>query len=238
MSVLRIAWIYPDLLSTYGDRGNVIALRTRAVLRGIEAEIVEITSDRPVPDSADLYVIGGGEDRPQTLAAERLRRDGGLPAAAAAGRPIFGVCAGYQLLGTEFPDGLGGLAPGLGLLDVRSRRASRRAVGEILAAPDPSLGLPLLTGFENHHGTTALGSAARPLARTVAGTGNGTGTEGAVQGRLLGTYLHGPALVRNPALADLLLRWATGRTLAKLDDVWTSRLRQERLARHGREWTR
>jgi CobQ-like glutamine amidotransferase family enzyme len=108
-------------------------------------------------------------------------------------------------------------------------------VGEIVADVDPSLGVPTLTGFENHQGVTTLGPGVRPLARVTAGVGNGDGTEGAYAGRVLGTYLHGPVLVRNPGLADLLLTWAAG-PLAPLrasDENWAALLRQERLAAVG-----
>jgi CobQ-like glutamine amidotransferase family enzyme len=97
---------------------------------------------------------------------------------------------------------------------------------------DPELGVPRLTGFENHQGVTRIGPGARPLARVLTGVGNGDGTEGAYAGRVLGTYLHGPALVRNPALADLLLSWAVG-ALPPLDgeyEAWTARFREQRLA--------
>jgi lipid II isoglutaminyl synthase (glutamine-hydrolysing) len=89
-----------------------------------------------------------------------------------------------------------------------------------------------LTGFENHQGVTRLGPGARPLARTTLGIGNGDGTEGAYAGRVLGTYLHGPALVRNPSLADLLLSWAAGPLppVRPEAEELVNRLREERLA--------
>jgi CobQ-like glutamine amidotransferase family enzyme len=96
--------------------------------------------------------------------------------------------------------------------------------------PDPGLGLPAVTGFENHGGRTHLGPGLVPLARVSAGVGNDGTTEGVWQGKLLGTYMHGPALARNPAIADLLLSWATGSTMDPLDDTWPNRLRDERLA--------
>lgn len=229
---LRLVWVYPDLLSTYGDRGNALVLQRRALLRSIRAEVVEVNSDQPVPRDGHIYLMGGGEDLPQILAARRLRSDGGLEAAAAAGAVIFAVCAGYQLLGTEFGGEEGQPVPGLGLLDIRSGRGRHRAVGEILAEVNPELGLPRLTGFENHQGVTEVGPGAWALARTVRGTGNGDGTEGAFAGRVLGTYLHGPALVRNPGLADLLLTWAVGSLapVSERDDYLVGRLREERLA--------
>src|SRR5258707_945045 len=78
-SSLRLVWVYPDLLSTYGDRGNLLVLQRRARLRGIGAESIEVHADQPVPRSGDIYLMGGGEDLPQILAARRLRADGWGP---------------------------------------------------------------------------------------------------------------------------------------------------------------
>jgi len=229
-STLRIVWIYPDLLSTYGDRGNLLILARRAALRGIDVETYELRSDQAMPSSADIYLIGGGEDGPQALAAQRLIADGGLHRAVNQGAAVLAVCAGYQLFGSSF-FAKGARCPGLGLLDITSDRGETRAVGEVRGDIDPRLGLPPLTGFENHGGRTHLGPGVAPLARITAGIGNDGHTEGAWHGKILGTYAHGPALARNPAIADLLLRWATGAdTLATLDDTWSERLRADRLA--------
>ncbi|NES29514.1 glutamine amidotransferase [Micromonospora terminaliae] len=225
---LRIVWIYPDLLSTYGDRGNALILARRAQLRGMPVEVLEVRSDQRLPATADIYLIGGGEDGPQALGAQRLIADGGLHRAVSQGSVVFGVCAGYQLLGTSF-FAKGTRCTGLELLDISSDRGPTRAVGELAGEVDPRLGIPYLTGFENHGGRTHLGPGVSPLARVTAGVGNDGTTEGAWRGKLLGTYSHGPALARNPALADLLLRWATGvHQLPPLDDTWADRLRSER----------
>jgi CobQ-like glutamine amidotransferase family enzyme len=226
---IKIVWIYPDLLSTYGDQGNCIVLERRAALRGIPTQTMNVRSDEAVPVDGDIYLLGGGEDRPQILAAQRLRADGGLARAAQYGSVIFAVCAGYQLLGTEFGGEEGQPVEGMGLLDIRSGRGEKRAVGEIVGEVDSALGMPQITGFENHQGVTQLGPGARPLAKTVVGIGNGDGYEGAYRDHIVGTYMHGPALVRNPALADLLLRWAVGQDLQPIDDSWAGRLRAERL---------
>jgi CobQ-like glutamine amidotransferase family enzyme len=229
-STLRIVWVYPDLLSTYGDRGNLLILAHRADLRGLPVECHEVRSDQPVPDQADIYLLGGGEDGPQALAASRLINDGGLHRAAENSAVIFAVCAGYQLVGESFY-AKGQQAAGLGLLDLRSDRGETRAVGELAGEVDPRLGIPTLTGFENHGGRTRLGPGVRPLARVSVGIGNDGQSEGAWAGTILGTYAHGPALSRNPAVADLLLRWATGvSSLEPLDDTWPGKLRAERLA--------
>jgi CobQ-like glutamine amidotransferase family enzyme len=232
-STLRIVWIYPDLLSTYGDRGNLLILARRAALRGIPVDAVEVRSDQPMPATADIYLIGGGEDGPQALAAQRLIADGGLHRAVNQGAAVLAVCAGYQLFGHSF-FAKGAKCAGLGLLDLTSDRGETRAVGELRGDVDPRLGLPPLTGFENHGGRTHLGKGVAPLARVIAGIGNDGRTEGAWHGKILGTYSHGPVLARNPALADLLLKWSLGAdSLASVDDTWADRLRAERLAAAG-----
>ncbi|MGY0230760.1 type 1 glutamine amidotransferase [Longispora urticae] len=229
---IRIVWVYPDLLSTYGDRGNLLILEQRARRRGLPVEGIGVHYDQPLPDSADIYLLGGGEDRPQVLAAEKLRADGGLHRAVSRGAAIFSVCAGYQLLGTSFY-GNGERYQGLGLIDLSSDRGETRAVGELAGDVTPELGLPPLTGFENHGGRTHLGPNVRPLAAVRHGVGNDGATEGVWSGRMIGTYLHGPALARNPALADLLLSWVVGQQLPPLQDEWPTKLRGERLAALG-----
>ena len=226
---LRLVWIYPDLLSTYGDRGNLLILARRADLRGLPVECHEVRSDQPLPAEGDIYLLGGGEDGPQALAAQRLIADGGLHRAVTRGAVVFAVCAGYQLLGSSF-FAKGAKCSGLSLLDLHSDRGPSRAVGELAGEVDASLGVPALTGFENHGGRTHLGADVKPLARVTAGVGNDGQTEGAWLGKVLGTYSHGPALARNPAIADVLLRWASGATLEPIDDRWPDRLRAERLA--------
>lgn len=227
-AALAVVVVYPDLLGTYGDGGNGVVLASRARWRGVDAELVKATSDQPLPHG-DLYCLGGGEDGPQLQAAERLRADPTLVRAAEGGAPVLAVCAGYQIVGRSFPAADGRAVAGVGLLDVTSVKGhNRRAVGEILA--EPMADLPLLTGFENHGARTSLGADVAPLARVLSGIGNGDGTEGALSGRVVGTYLHGPVLARNPALADLLLSWALGSALAPLDDEEESALRAERVA--------
>jgi lipid II isoglutaminyl synthase (glutamine-hydrolysing) len=228
-SALRVVWLYPDLLSTYGDRGNMLILARRAYARGIPVETIEVRSDQAVPEHGDIYLLGGGEDGPQALAANRLNADQGLHRALARGATALVVCAGYQLVGTSF-FAKGEKCAGLGLLDLSSDRGPSRAVGELAGTADAALGLPAITGFENHGGRTHLGPGLKPLARVTAGVGNDGTTEGVWHDRILGTYMHGPALARNPALADLLLSWATGSTVAPINDTWPNRLHSERLA--------
>jgi len=225
-SRLGIVVLFPDLLGTYGDGGNATVLAKRLAWRGYDTELVEVTGGDPVPETGDLYVLGGGEDAPQSQAAREIGRDGPLHRAIDRGAPLLAVCAGMQIVGNAFPDSTGAMQAGAGLLDIETVHVERpRAVGELLVTPDPSLGLPDLTGFENHGGRTKITStspadraATTPLGTVQIGEGNGWGDEGAVCGRVIGTYLHGPVLARNPALADLLLGWATGDPLEPLDD--------------------
>ncbi|AEW92711.1 MULTISPECIES: type 1 glutamine amidotransferase [Streptomycetaceae] len=231
---LRLVWVYPDLLSTYGDQGNALVVERRARQRGVPVTRIDVRSDQPIPTSGDIYLLGGGEDRPQRLAAERLRRDGGLNRAVANGAIVFSVCAGYQILGTEFVNDLGRPEPGLGILDVRSiRNEGARHVGDILGDIDPRLGLPPLSGFENHQGNTVIGPGAQPFAHLRYGNGNGTGdgTEGAWCDTVFGTYAHGPVMARNPQIADMLLKLALDvHALPPVDEQWYDALRAERIA--------
>ena len=235
---LRIAVVYPDLLGTYGDGGNGLVLARRAEWRGLDAVLLQAPSDRPLPE-ADLYCLGGGEDGPQVRAARTLLDDGTLARRVADGAVVLAVCAGFQIVGRSFPGAAGDPHEGVGLLDVDTVKPSGpRAVGEVLVDVDAAaLGpLPPLTGFENHGGATARAEGTAALGQVVVGVGNGSGdgSEGAVQGRVVGTYLHGPVLARNPALADRLLAWALGEeTLCPLDDRESESLREERLASVG-----
>jgi CobQ-like glutamine amidotransferase family enzyme len=229
---IAIALLRPGLLGTYGDRGNAIVLAERLRRRGIAARVLDL--DRgPVPGDAELYLLGGGEDGAQSSVAADEQLRAALHAAVARGAVVLGVCAGFQLLGNSFETGSGETVAGFGVLDCRSaRRSGPRAVGEVVSQPRAELGLPTLTGFENHGGGTTLGPGLAPLGNLDLGVGNGDGsrTEGAVAGRVIGTYLHGPVLARNPALADLLLGWAVGETLDPLPMPEVDRLRAERLA--------
>jgi len=251
-SRLRVVVIYPDLLGTYGDAGNGRVLAGRAAWRGIDVELVMALSDAALPESGDIYCIGGGEDGPQIRAAERLA-GGALNRAVAGGASVLAVCAGYQIMGSSFPGPDGAVHDGIGLLDIATVKGrGPRSVGEVLSEalpPPPDLassggsglwpasgvagsGGQRLTGFENHGGVTSLGPSTRPFARVITGDGNGpdSGTDGAWTGKIVGTYLHGPVLARNPALADLLLTLATGTVPAPLDDSEEEALHDERLS--------
>jgi CobQ-like glutamine amidotransferase family enzyme len=233
-SAVRVGLVFPELLGTYGDRGNAIVLVERCRRRGVDAELVEVSAGRPIPASLDVYLFGGGEDDPQVMAAAGMRESRpAIERARDGGSVVFAVCAGFQLLGHTYEARDGERLEGLGLVDLATAAGPDRLIGEVVVEPDPTLGLPTLTGFENHGGRTTLGPGARPLGHVLVGGGNGVGgVDGVLAERLAGTYLHGPVLPRNPALADHLLGWVLGGTaaLVPLDDALPEALRAERLA--------
>jgi len=200
---IRVGIVYPQLLGTYGDRGNAEVLAWRLRQRGHDAIVVELPAPDPVPAGLDAYVLGGGEDMNQAAAVKLLlgERGDGLRTALADDVPTLAVCGSLQLLGRVYLDGAGREVPGLDLLDLETTATGPRSVGEVVARmPDGTL----LTGFENHGGRTRLGASAQPLATVLRGNGNNgeDRTEGVRRGNLIATYLHGPILARNPALAD------------------------------------
>jgi len=228
--------VRPELLGTYGDAGNATVLVERLRRRGIPARRIDVRGSEPVPRASDIVLLGGGEDAAQQALAADDALARSLERAVARGAVVLAVCAGFQLLGRGFLTGDDTWTPGWDLIDVVTGRLPRRAVGEIITRCElPGVGL--LTGFENHGGATVLGPGVRPLGEVLRGTGNGDrGGDGAVAGRIVGTYLHGPVLARNPALADHLLSWITG-PLPDLEVPGVRELRAERL-RGLRPWHR
>ncbi len=233
MKPVKIVLLYQSLLGIYGDRGNATVVRQRLAWRNLDATITEVSPGDAVPPDGSIYLLGGGEDAAQVSAVKGLKADGHLFVAIERGAVLFAVCAGFQIAGNTFTVGEHDeVIDGLGLLDVDTRRGPVRAVGEILThwrGPDGSE--YLITGFENHGGFTTLGPRAKPLASVEIGVGNANdGTEGAVQGKVIGTYPHGPVLARNPALADHLLTLALGHELDPLPCPELDELRRQRIA--------
>ena len=230
---VEIVLVYQSLLGIYGDRGNATVLAKRLQWRGYDTTLTVVEPGDALPDTGQVYLLGGGEDAAQISAVNALRADGGLHRAVDRGAAVFAVCAGYQIIGYSFTVGeRDEVIEGLGLLDVTTTRGPVRAVGEILTRWHGHEGDDaLLTGFENHGGYTTLGPSATPLARVEVGVGNAAdGTEGAIDGSVIGTYPHGPVLARNPALADHVLQLALGEELAPLPRPEIDELRRQRLA--------
>ncbi len=220
---VHIALLFPDQLGTYADSGNAVVLQRRLEWRGISASVTRIGPGEALPANADVLLFGGGEDRGQALALEALHKmRADLAAMQEDGVPALLVCGGYQLYGEALPLE-GREVAGLGLLPFTTRRGSPRLVGRI-GVDCPLVPTPLI-GFENHGGHSALLEGAVPLGRVLWGNGNGLAgaeQEGIRFAHTIGTYVHGPILARNPALAEVMLGWVAERRgfgpLPALDD--------------------
>ncbi len=226
MPELRVCALYPELMNIYADRGNLLLLQRRCEWRGISFTLLRSDlGDELDPEAADLFYIGGGQDRDQRLCAldlAEVKRDA-LHAAADRGAVVLAVCGGYQLLGHSYQLGDEQL-PGVGLVDLHTVRSDGpRLIGNVAIEVELEPGRPrVLAGFENHGGRTHLASFATPLGRVLRGHGNNgeDGLEGVRSGTVIGTYLHGPLLPKNAWFADWLMAAALGLTgpLDPLDD--------------------
>jgi hypothetical protein len=224
--VLRVCGLYPDLMNIYADRGNILMLERRCRWRGLGFEFTASgLGDKLDPDGADLYYIGGGQDRDQKRCAFDLveHKQRALHEIAERGGVILAVCGGYQLLGHSYQLADEQL-PGVGLADlVTVREDGPRLIGNVAIEVELDAGEPrVLAGFENHGGRTYLRGSSEPLGRVLKGYGNnGTdGLEGVRARTVVGTYLHGPLLPKNAWFADWLIAAALRTTdgLQALDD--------------------
>jgi CobQ-like glutamine amidotransferase family enzyme len=221
---LRVCALYPDLMNIYADRGNIAVLRARCEWRGLGFELsASGIGERLDSAAADLFYMGGGQDRDQVAVARDMvatKRDA-LHEAAAREAVVLAVCGGYQLLGHDYQMGDEDL-PGVGLVDLRTVRSDGpRLIGNCAIEADFGSGPRVIAGFENHGGRTHLGAGEQPLGRVLRGHGNNDhdGFEGVRRGNVIGTYLHGPLLPKNVWLADRLIELALGVELTPLDDA-------------------
>jgi len=232
---IRVLVLYPEVMDVYADRGNLIALRARATAHGIALEVTSVGLGDRLPEDTDLVLIGGGQDAEQRrVAADLAARGPQLRGWVEEGAGVLAVCGGFQLFGHGYRTAEGEELPGIGVFDVTTVAPPsewERCIGDVLALSELE-DVGELVGFENHGGRTYLGAQARPFARVLFGHGNNgdDSSEGAVYREAIGTYLHGPVLPKNPALADRLLlaalrhRYGPTATLESVGvDSWTSR---------------
>lgn len=226
---LVIAHLYPGEMNIYGDLGNVIALEKRLEWRGYEAEVRAVEIDKPFDwAAADIVFGGGGQDSGQLLVGQDLLQRGGeLRQLAADGAPMLLICGLYQLFGRGFTTLDGREIPGIDVFKASTVGSNVRMIGNIVI--DSPFGR--LVGFENHSGQTILEPGQEPLGQVRQGYGNNPSSkrEGAIMNGVIGTYLHGPVLPKNPKLADHLILEALRRRygVAELEPLDDSR---ERLA--------
>lgn len=219
---VKIAWLYPDLMSTYGDRGNVIVFTKRCQWRDIGVEVVPVTLETNIAKlkACDLLFMGGAQDRQQKLAGEDflMRKGPVVKEMVEAGVPALFVCAAYQFVGHYYRPYKGVDIPGAGIFDlvtVHPGDQAQRLIGNTAAEiinPQELAGQTIV-GFENHGGRTHLGAKMKPFAKVLRGGGNNgeDGYEGAVYKNAIGSYFHGPLIPKNPHIAD----WLLGRALER-----------------------
>lgn len=229
---ITIGHLYPDLLNLYGDRGNIQCLMKRCLWRGIEAETVAFELDDKIDFSQlDIVLLGGGSDREQMLVCEKLKEiQKDFKEYVEGNGVVIAICGGYQLLGSYYKTDMGTIE-GLSLVDMYTEQGEGRLIDNIVLQSD-LFDMPVV-GFENHGGRTFIGEN-KPLGKVLYGSGNDgkSGYEGVVYKNVIGTYLHGPLLPKNPQLADELILRALRRkygdevSLTFLDDS------QEKAANH------
>jgi len=202
---LTIGHLYPDLLNLYGDRGNIRCFRERLMWRGIEAEVRDFVSgDRIDFSRLDLVLLGGGSDREQELVCKYLQEiKGDFKDYVENGGVVLAVCGGYQMLGNYYQTDRARIE-GLGILNIYTKWEKRRLTGDILLR-NPRFSAPIV-GFENHGGRTYIENYP-PFGKIIKGFGNTgeSGYEGIIYKNVIGTYLHGPLLPKNPQVCDFLL---------------------------------
>lgn len=222
-----IGWLYPSLMSTYGDRGNILVLQKRSAWRGIEALVLPIDQNTKLADlkKVDFIFGGGSQDREQEIVMRDLRgkKQEIIKGLIENDIPALFVCGSPQLMGKYYEPAMGQRIEGLDIFDMISIHPGPdkpRLIGNTVAqiqwqnldASNPSELKPqasdVIVGFENHGGRTYLGTQARPFAKVVKGFGNNgeDGTEGVVYKNAIGCYFHGPFLPKNPTIADFLIK--------------------------------
>ena len=224
MKKVVIAYLYPEQMNIYGDRGNVMVLAQRLKWRGYKSEIINIKPKTNFDfKKADIVFGGGGQDHGQSLIAEDLlSRKDDILSAADSGVAMLVICGSYQLFGKSFITIEDESLPGIGLFSAHTIGSKVRMIGNIVV--DSPWGQ--LVGFENHSGQTTLGDGQEPIGKVLKGFGNNETSkhEGAVTHNVFGTYLHGPILSKNPNLADEIILRALKRKhkirkLAPLNDT-------------------
>ena len=235
---INIGWLYPDLMNTYGDRGNIIALEYRAKMMGLEPVVnkISVNESEKLISKMDLLFMGGAQDKQQEIVNKDLKKKGLLlKKAISDGVPGLYVCGAYQFLGKYYKTADGTIIEGLGVFDLYTENPGSdvfRCIGNIIIQSKlfPSI---QFVGFENHGGRTYLADKKLAFATVIKGFGNnGTDkTEGIYYKNSFGTYLHGPILPKNPELTDYLIKkaierkYGKGVKLEKVDNKWENKAR-------------
>lgn len=206
--VINLLQLYPRDMNIYGDWGNTLTLKRRLEWNGYKVNLLDYNPGDTFPENVDLVVGGGGQDSGQNkIGDDLLAIADNLKELADNDVPMLLVCGLYQQFGHYFKTKDGLVIEGIGLLDIETVGGPERLIGNIVTQSDD---FGLIIGYENHSGLTTLGPDATALGTVIRGAGNNNqdGTEGARYKNVIGTYLHGSILPKNPAMADWLIEQA------------------------------
>lgn len=236
LATIKILQLYPKNMNIYGDWGNVLTLKKRLEWHGFKPELLTYDLGDELADDVDIIIGGGGQDSGQVVIQDDLLKIGPkLRELADDGMPMLVICGLYQLLGHQFITSGGSRIAGIGLLDIETRSGAHRLIGNVVAE---SQDFGTIVGYENHSGQTSLGPRVEPLAKVKLGVGNNErdGHEGARYKNVIGSYLHGSLLPKNPQIADWLIERAVINRFgefsgAKIDDQIADKARQVAMGR-------
>lgn len=229
--IVTVLQLYPKEMNIYGDNGNLQVVVRRLEWYGYTPKVITYNVGDTLPETPDIIVGGGGQDSGQVkIHADLLSIGPKLKEWSEAGIPMLLVCGLYQLFGHFFKTLDGTMLDGIGLLDIKTYGTTERLIGNIVTSSDD---FGTIIGYENHSGQTFLGDNAEPLATVIKGAGNNSkdGVEGARYKNVIGTYLHGSVLPKNPALADFLIRTAATKKYGEfshdlIDDAFAAKARE------------
>ena len=213
MREITIAWMYHDIMDLYGDKGNIIVFKKRCEDRGIQCNVDTVGIDEPYDfKKCDILFIGGGADKEQgAMYNDLVRRKQAIVDAMSEGMLVLLICGGYQLFGKYYEDADGNKLEGLGIFDYYTVSVGKtRSIGNIVIETMLNGESVKVVGFENHGGKTY--NVLKPFGKVLYGNGNEiNGYEGYFDGKTLGTYMHGPLLPKNVAIADYFISEALKR---------------------------
>lgn len=212
-----ILQLYPSEMNVYGDFGNTLCLKKRLEWRGYEVELREHHPNKKLSEDVDIIVGGGGQDSGQLKVKDDLLKIGPtLHKMADNGVPMLMICGLYQLFGRFFKTREGVVIPGIGIFKTETHGGDKRLIGNIVTKSEK---FGEIIGYENHSGLTYLDKDQPSLGRVVKGYGNNIkdGNEGAIYKNVIGTYLHGSLLPKNPEIADFLIKQAIKKEIGPID---------------------
>lgn len=206
---LKVCWMYHDIMDLYGDKGNMMVLKKRCLDRDIQFELDTCgIGQKKDLSEYDLIFLGGGADKEQiSLIPDLLSRKENIQKAMDENTFILLICGGYQLFGQYYIAANNQKIKGLQFYDyyTDTGKQGSRCIGNIVIDANLDGIKTRIVGFENHGGQTL--NVKHPLGKVIHGYGNSfdAGQEGFYDGKILGTYLHGPLLPKNPVVADFVI---------------------------------